>query len=151
MLSPEQQSPPCIDIEEHHTEMIRIHIFISTSLTNMHANCFRLSSLQLISQNLTKCWSNSTRQQEYFLLVVSGAIWCFVIGLELAHTIQGHWTFHGVTLSAGFNLAPLLALTPPPPARSSTANIVLPSACSFEWAADMSLFSGTWAQNVLQS
>lgn len=52
------------------------------------------------------------QQQEYVLLAVSGAIWCFVIGLVLAHTIQGHWTFHGVTLSARFNLAPLLALLP---------------------------------------
>lgn len=31
------------------------------------------------------------------------------------------------------------------------ANIVLPSACSFQRTADMSLFSGTWAQIVPQS
>lgn len=33
----------------------------------------------------------------------------------------------------------------------NTANIVLPSACSFQRTADMSLFSGTWAQIVPQS
>lgn len=66
-----------------------------------------------------------------------------------SEAIQEHLAFHGAFLPARFNMAPVLAVLPcaptpsPSPAQPSPGNIVQPSACSFKWAADMSLFCGT--------